>query len=207
MVDHIPVFFAVTIIVLLIIEIALAHFLLLRSQKAAQVGARTAITLPPAIAAVPTINEPTTPNGGQMIPCFSNVGADNCVTPAGSPWTCTGSACNNLDNLVMDRILFDMQRVESRIEREDVTLTYTYRRLGDANGPFMPEVTVQVAQQAYEFALIQLGPSRKDAESHPFMVNFIGDTVDHDPTVYAGVVASAFGEGLNSDPMNPGINP
>ncbi|MGD1923457.1 MAG: TadE/TadG family type IV pilus assembly protein [Paracoccaceae bacterium] len=205
-VDHIPVFFAVTIIVLVIIEIALAHFLLLRAQKAAAVGARMAITLPPAIADVPTINEPITPNGGLRVPCFSNVGPANCVDPGG-PWTCTGDACSNLGGLVMDRIVSEIQRIDFRVTSDAVTLTYTNRQLGNANGPFMPEISVRLAPQAYEFTLIQLGPSQEQADPHPFMVNFVGDTVANDPTVYDGVVASAFGEGLDIDPLNPGINP
>ena len=81
-IDHIPVFFALTIIVLFIIEIGLAQFLHLRAHKAVQLGARTAASLPAAIASVPTRNELLNESGGQNIPCYSSTGTDNCTIPS-----------------------------------------------------------------------------------------------------------------------------
>ena len=200
-VDHIPVFFALTIIVLVIIEIGLAHFMQLRAQKAVQLGARVAMALPPAIDAVPARNVPINPTGGQNIPCFSNVGPDNCVDPG--DFQCRGTGCNGNGGLTMALIVQEMQRVEPNIRTSDVTLTYRYRRLGNAGGPYIPEIIVNIGDRSYDFAILTLGPSQKKATNHPYMVNFVGDTEVQDATVYGGVGASSFGESLFSSATPP----
>lgn len=195
-VDHIPVFFAVTIIVLIIIELGIAHFLQLRAQKAVQLGARIAMTLPPAIDAVPRTNVPINPTGSQNIPCFSNTGSDNCVDPG--TFQCLGTGCNGNGGLTMALIVQEMQRVEPSIRVNDVRLTYQYRRLGNAGGPYQPEITVNIGERSYDFAVLSLGPGQKQSNPQPYMVNFVGDTEPHAATIYSGVSASVFGESLFS---------
>ncbi|MEL7152595.1 MAG: hypothetical protein AAFN51_02095 [Pseudomonadota bacterium] len=203
-VDHIPVFFAVTIIVLITMELGIAHFLQLRAQKAVQLGARIAISLPPAIDAVPRFNEPVNPTGGQNIPCFSTTGPENCVNPG--TFQCRGTGCSGNGGLTMARIVQEMQRVEPSIQTEDVTLTYVYRSLGNAGGPYTPEIVVNIGERSYDFAILSLGPGQEQVDPHPYMVNFVGDLQTHGATsfgsgidetvLYSGIVASAFGESL-----------
>ncbi len=200
-VDHIPVFFALTIIVLIIIELGIAHFMQLRAQKAVQLGARIAMALPPAIDAVPRRNTPVNPTGGQNIPCFSNVGPDNCVDPG--DFQCRGSGCSGNGGLTMALIVQEMQRDEPSIRTSEVTLTYRYHRLGNAGGPYIPEIVVNIGDRSYDFAILTLGPSQTKSGNHPFMVNFIGDTELDEATVYGGVAASAFGESLFSSATAP----
>lgn len=200
-IDYIPVFIALTILVLLIIEIGIAHFLLLRSQKAAQLGARVAATLPAAAAGVPTTNVPAGGGtGGFNVPCYNAAGGgiadDNCTDPGG-PWTCTGTVC---DSGVMDVIVRDMQRTSPEISADDVTLTYVYRRLGYAGGPFVPEINVSIRKFQYDFALLSLGDGKpEDLDSGSGSVAHFelqADFVEHDATVYSAVSASAFGENM-----------
>lgn len=200
-VDHIPVFFALTIIVLIIIELGIAHFLQLRAQKAVQLGARIAQSLPPAMDAVPRTNVPINPTGGQNIPCFSNVGPDNCVDPG--TFQCLGTGCDGNGGLTMALIVQEMQRVEPSISTNDVTLTYQYMRLGNAGGPYIPQIIVRIGERSYDFAILTLGPSQQQPDPHPYMVNFVGDTEPHEATIYSGIAAAAFGESLFSSATNP----
>lgn len=196
-IDHIPVFFALTVIVLFIVEVGVAHFLLIRAQKAVQLGARMAINLPPAMTGVPTRNVGTTPSGGSHIPCYAGSGVTNCVDPGG-PWQCKGSACGAFSGTVMALIVQEMQRVDASIDIEEVTLTYIYRGLGNADGPFIPEINVALDQRSYDFALLRLGEGQTQDEPKGVLVNFVADTIDDPATLYSGVSASMFGENLET---------
>lgn len=202
-VDHIPVFFVVTIITMVIMELGIAHFLQLRAQKAVQLGARIAVTMPPAAPGVPTTNDPAEPEFSLSFPCFSNVGADNCEAPSQTVWQCTGSACTGNGGVSIARIVNDMRRVDPSITLEDVTVTYIYRRLGNAGGPFIPQVNVNIGDRTYDFAILTLGGSSRQSNPSPSMVDFVADFETHEPTIYSGVSANAFGESL-SDPATGG---
>lgn len=192
-IDHIPVFFALMIIVLFIIEVGIAHFLLIRSQKAVQLGARIAATLPPAMSAVPTRNVGRNPSGGAHIPCYSGAGPSNCNDPGG-PWQCRGSTCDAFSGTVIALIVQEMQRVDASIVPEDVTLTYIYRELGNADGPFMPEINVALDEREYDFALLGLGRGETQDKSKGVLVDFVADTTVDPATLYSGVSASMIGE-------------
>lgn len=195
-IDYIPVFIALTILVLLIVEIGIAHFLLLRSQKSAQLGARIAVTLPAAVPGVPTINQPSSTNTGANVPCYSAIGPDNCIdpTPTGaSGWECTGDAC---DASVMEVIVQEMQRTSPSITAEDVTIKYIYRRLGYAGGPFVPEVNVSIGKFEYDFALLSLGDGEREENGVYSRPDYV-ELVDDGAKVYSDVSASAFGESMN----------
>lgn len=214
-IDHIPVFFALTLMVLFIIEIGIAHFLMIRAQKAVELGARAAATLPPAHDGVPLQNVASVdlPGIDRFVPCFNPDGPPhNCEPPVSAScpiageicWSCTGvtgpDACDN--TAVVDRVVSEMQRVEGGVGPEDVTLTYIYRMLGTADGPFVPEIAVSMAPLNYDLALITLGPGKKDNPADG-LIDFQADIKDHDPTqigvrsdvsaVYDGIAASAIG--------------
>ena len=207
-VDHIPVFFAVTLIVLIMIELGIAHFLQLRAQKAVQLGARVAVSLPPAHADVPTINVPTSEIDGLNVPCYTTLptilNGGNCVDPGN--FQCRGTGCTGNDGVTIARIVQEMQRVEPSIDIDDVTITYVYRSLGNAGGPYRPEIVVNIGQRSYDFALLSLGPGVRTDNPAPFTKNIVADTVAHGPTtygtavdeavIYSGIVASAISEGL-----------
>lgn len=202
-VDHIPVFFAVTIIVMVIMELGIAHFLQLRAQKAVQLGARIAATMPAAAPGVPTINEKADPQVGRGFPCFSSVGPNNCVTPDPLIWQCTGIAeCTGNGGVTMVRIVNDMRRVEPSIREDEVTITYVYRSLGNAGGPFIPQINVSIGQRSYDFAILSLGASQKQDNPSPYMVDFVADFETHEATIYSGVSANAFGERMGNTPTS-----
>ena len=179
-VDQLPVLFLLIIIVLMIFEIGLAYFMNLGTAKAAQLGARVAVTLPPAHPDVPGINLPVQGRARSGDTCFQPSGADACADPGG-PWACDGTALGTCDVATFARITAEMRRTYPRLADEDVVVTYTYRRLGTVEGPFVPEVNVAVRSQTFPFLTLILS-------------DMTGWLAEKDPTTYAGVSASAFGE-------------
>lgn len=182
-VDQLPVLFLTMIIVLLIFEIGLAYFLNLGTAKAAQLGARVAVTLPAAHPDVPTLNAPRSGDVEAGAWCVQPDGSDACVDPGG-PWVCDGASLGGCDALVFERIVADMRRSYPRLAPEDVVVTYSYRRLGIVGGDFVPEVRVTVRAQSYAFLTIVLS-------------EVAGALAEKDPVVFAGASASAFGEHMN----------
>ena len=152
------------------------------------------MTLPPAVDGVPAFNQPINPTGGQNIPCFSAVGPDNCVDPGA--YQCRGSGCTGNGGATMDLIVQEMQRVEPSIREAEVTLTYIYRSLGNAGGPYTPEIVVNIGQRSYDLAILALGDGKSPDGEGGFNRNFVANTVAHEATIYSGVAASAFGESL-----------
>lgn len=206
-IDHIPVFLVVTIIVMVIMELGIAHFLQLRAQKAVQLGARIAVTMPPAAPGVPTTNEKVDEQIGREFPCFSNVGQVNCEAPDQVAWQCTGSGCTGNGGISMARIVNDMRRVDPSITLEEVTVTYIYRGLGNAGGAFIPQVNVSIGNRTYDLAILTLGGGQKQANPKPYMVDFVADFETHEATIYSGVTANAFGESLSDPvPSTNGVN-
>lgn len=204
-VDHIPVFFAVTIIVMIIMELGIAHFMQLRTQKAVQLGARIAATMPAAAPGVPTVNEKADPEISRGLPCFNNKGDNNCAPPSQIVWRCTGLAeCTGNDSVTMARIVNDMRRVDPTIHESEVTVTYVYRALGNAGGPFVPQINVSIADRTYDFALLSLGGSQKQANPSSYLVNFAADFQTHEAILYAGISANAFGERM-TNPVPDGL--
>lgn len=207
-VDHIPVFFVVTIIVMVIMELGIAHFLQLRAQKAVQLGARIAATMPAAAPGVPTINEKVDPAIGRGFPCFSSVGTNNCVILDQRVWQCTGMAeCTGNGGVTMARIVNDMRRVDPSIQESEVRVTYVDHTLGNAGGPFIPQINVSIGQRSYDFAILSLGGGQRQDNPSPYMVNFVADFETHEATLYSGVTANAFGERMNDTPSGgSGVN-
>lgn len=205
-VDFVPVFFGLIIIVLVIFEIGIAYFLSLRSYKAAQLGARLATVIPAIHADVPAENQRSTENGLLGLPCFNPAGENRCTTPTGSPWICNGGSFDSgkCDQNLFMQVVRDMQRTMPDLGPEEVTITYVYRqRLGVTGGPFVPEVNVRIIPQNYRFVIFRLGSSYCRRYSSEFDengqrdVNFeicAEDLARNPGTRYGGVSASAFGE-------------
>ena len=78
----------------------------------------------------------------------------------------------------MALIVQEMQRVDASIDIEEVTLTYRYHGLGNADGPFIPEINVALDERSYDFALLRLGEGQTQDEPKGVLVNFVADTID-----------------------------
>lgn len=179
-VDHLPVLFLIIMLVLMIFEIGFAYFLNLGTAKAAQLGARIAVVLPPIHPDVPALNQPTTGAARSGDTCFQPSGVDACADPGG-PWVCEGAALGDCDAATFARITADMRRTYPRLEEQDVVIAYAYRRLGFVDGPFVPEVNVTVRSQSYSFLTLLLS-------------DVTGALAEKDAVGFAGASASAFGE-------------
>lgn len=185
-VDTLPVFFAVMLIVLLILEIGISYYLSLGAHKAAQLGARIASTVESVHSSVPEVNQVNYFHGRQGDFCFQPAGQDACTDPGG-PWVCDGAALDGACNqAVFEQIITDMRRTYPRLNSSDVAISYAYRRLGIVGGPFVPEINVTVATQSYQFVTLVLGP-------------VVGSLREDSPTQIGSVTASSFGEDLQSD--------
>ncbi len=179
-VDQLPVMFLTLILVMLIFEIGLAYFLNLGTAKAAQLGARVAVTLPALHPEVPQLNAPGSSDVENGAWCYQPDGTDACQDPGG-PWVCDGASLGSCDAMGFARIVADMRRSYPRLEPKDVVVTYAYRRLGVIGGEFVPEVTVTVRAQSYAFLTLMLSET-------------IGAFSKKGPVTFAGASSSAFGE-------------
>lgn len=189
-VDFIPVFFALIIVVLVVFEIGIAYFLSLRAYKAAQLGARAATVVPAVHPAVPISNVRTNPTGLLGIPCLdprTNPASSRCVDPGG-PWICDGANLGDqgCDEDGFNLIVQNMRRTFPDLEPEEVTVSYIDRGLGETGGTFVPEVNVRILPQAYRFLIFRLGPDHRGTSSEQL--------VSSPATRYGGVSASAFSE-------------
>lgn len=182
-VDQIPVLFFLIIIVLLIFEIGLAYFMELGTAKAAQLGARIAVVMPPAHPDVPATNEANPSAGNDGDSCYQPSGMDACTDPGG-PWVCDGANLGVCDSGVFSRIVADMRRTYPRLSPGDVVVTYAYRRLGIVGGSFVPEVNVMVRSQSFAFLTLILS-------------DVAGVLAEKGPITFAGATASAFGEDMS----------
>lgn len=179
-VDQLPVLFLTLILVLLIFEIGLAYFLNLGTAKAAQLGARVAVTLPALHPDVPQLNAPASNAVENGAWCAQPDGTDACADPGG-PWVCDGASLGACDSRNFARIVADMQRSYPRLAPEDVVVSYAYRRLGIVGGDFVPEVRVTVRAQSYAFLTLILS-------------DVTGALSEKGPIAFAGASSSAFGE-------------
>jgi hypothetical protein len=165
---------------LLIFEIGLAYFLNLGTAKAAQLGARVAVTLPALHPDVPELNAPSSSEVENGAWCYQPDGNDACDDPGG-PWVCDGASLGACDSIGFARIIADMRRSYPRLAPEDVVVTYFYRRLGVVGGEFVPEVRITVRAQSYAFLTLTLS-------------DVMGGLSEKGPIAFAGASSSAFGE-------------
>lgn len=196
-VDFIPVFFAMIVLVLFVFEIGIAYFLSLRAYKAAQLGARAAVVMQAIHTDVPIRNGRIKPVGMLGEPCFNPNGPDRCFGSAGpgGPWVCDGSSLTGFcDSVQFRQIVNDMRRTFPDLGDDEVRITYIYRGLGETGGPFVPEVNVQIQPQAYQFLVLATLGGGGRSDSNP-------------ATRYGGVSASAFGESTDGLNISVGVAP
>lgn len=202
-IDFVPVFFALVIIVLLIFEIGMAYFMSIRTQKAAQLGARMAATLPPVQNAVPEFNVRSNSLGRLGEPCYNPNGASRCVNPGG-PWICDGASLSNCDGGIFNLIVAEMRRSHPTLDYRSVRVSYIYRELGDAGGRFIPEIVVSVDPQAYEFVVFQLATYQRSYDGATGASSAGPYDIQTDPgRIYSGISASAYGEDMSFAPTLP----
>ena len=184
-IDFIPAFFAVMIIVLTIFEIGIAYYLTLGAHKAAQLGARLAVTLPPVHSSVPARNTLAFQNGQLGDPCTTPGFASACLDPGG-PWECNGALLSGqCDNATFQRVVSEMRRTYPRLTSDSVSIAYIDRGLGEAGGPFVPEIQVSIDQHSYQFVTLTLG-------------TLMGALQESGPSTLSRITASAFGENLGT---------
>ena len=136
------------IAVLVVIEICIAFYIVLSSQKAAKFGARYAISESPIHTGVPKSNKHD-PSVGKFFSCFQSSGESPCIDPGG-PWICDGQTYKSDANCVDSRfeaLVNAMKVVYPSLPTDNVSIQYSYIQLGYANGPFMPHVQVKVSSR------------------------------------------------------------
>ncbi len=128
-------------------QIALAYHFALTAQKAVQLGARIAAVRDPVSVAMPRENTLDTSSGFEIgDPC----GLGACVDPGG-PWTCTGAEAGSgqCDAAAFAEIYSEVGRVAYLLQPGDLTVRYSYGRLGFAGGPFTPIVEVIIEERPF----------------------------------------------------------
>lgn len=203
-VDFVVMFVPVILIFVAVLEVGVSFYALVASQKAASVGARLAITRAPIHADVPLTNVVDASVAQLGDACYQPDGTFACIDPGG-PWVCDGDTVASdpaCDTTAFDGLLNEMSRVYplasgGALDRSLVDVTYTYRALGFANGPFAPEVTVTIESRNSPFQLFSLVALLNDA----FFAreeDFEGFAGGAGSVVLKAVSASAFGEDLDS---------
>lgn len=139
--EFVVVFGPAFILLMFVVEVAIAYFFIESLEKAAVQGARLAAVAAPAATGLPTRN-PLSRSGAPGQPCSAD--SAPCVAPSGSVWRCEGGTVG-CDGASFTLILSEMQRFVAALEPEHVTIVYTYDGLGYAGGPFVPIVSVEIA--------------------------------------------------------------
>lgn len=128
-------------------QIALAYHFALTAQKAVELGARIAAVRDAAHRGMPSTNALDAASG--MVngdPC----GLGACVDPGG-PWTCSGADVGGVDcdAAAFNEIFAEVGRIAYLLEPADLTVRYSYGRLGFAGGPFTPIVEVIIEERPF----------------------------------------------------------
>ncbi|MEM7236910.1 MAG: TadE/TadG family type IV pilus assembly protein [Pseudomonadota bacterium] len=194
--DVAVIFFPLMMLILAIFEIAISFYVIVSSQKAAQLGARVAVTRHPVHVNVPTENVVDVLNGEFGDACYQSDGRSACIAPNDAPWLCDGSG-NSLgagcDAARFMNIVGEMRRVYPSLKAEHVSIQYNYALLGYAGGPFVPHVTVRIDRRPSPFQIF----SASDAGG--VVSNFDGASNSSDGRIFLRpVAASAFGEDLST---------
>ncbi|MEO1477793.1 MAG: hypothetical protein AAFV01_04375 [Bacteroidota bacterium] len=160
-IETLVVFAPIMAMVFTNIELAMSYYSIVSAQKASQFAARIAATQDPIYigGAMPMLNAVNTVDGfGPRDACFQDPGPDACLDPGG-PFICQGSDVTvtvgppltaissdpNCAGTGWAALLVEVQRFYPSVNVRDLTVTYIYRRLGYADGPFQPEIQVTVA--------------------------------------------------------------
>ncbi|MEM1344002.1 MAG: TadE family protein [Pseudomonadota bacterium] len=143
-------------LVLLVCEIGIAFHIASSSQKAAQLAARLAAVREPVHDGV-WIRNRLDPLSGWRAgdACYQDSSyGDACIDP-GIDWVCDGSALTaQCDVADFNRIVDELRRTYPTVNSQDITITYVYRKLGVAEGLFVPEVAVTIAKRPMPISLL-----------------------------------------------------
>lgn len=196
-IDVAVIFFPLLMLVLAIFEIAISFYVILASQKAAQLGARIAVTRHPVHVDVPLTNQVDILNGEFGDACYQSDGRNACKDPVGAPWVCNAAGNSLSSGCRSDRfmnIIGEMRRVYPSLKASDVSIQYSYALLGYAGGPFVPHVTVIINRRPSPIQIF----SASDAGGG-FVSAWDGANNNPDGRIFLRpVAASAFGEDLST---------
>ena len=191
--EFIVVLLPLMAIVMAVLEVAVASYMILSSQKAAQMGARMIASRDPVYIGsdMPTENDVDIRYGQFGDACFQADGLDACKDPGG-PFVCTWNTDISSGECSADNfstLIEEMRRVYPALDPEKVVVSYAYERLGYAGGPFVPHITVTILPHRSPFGIVLsgwdlIGSSESNDESGSVMLR--------------GVAASSFGEDLSS---------
>ena len=194
------VFFPLIMLILAIFEMAVSFYVILASQKAAQLGARFAVTRTPIHEDVPKTNQIAIINGEFGDACYQSDGRHACKTPEPARWTCApvgNSLPDECDTADFMSVIGEMRRVYPSLKAQDVIIQYDYALLGYAGGPFVPHVTVFIKRRPSPIQVF----SATDAIPGSVVLNWDGASNDEGKTgtmFLRAVAASAFGEDLDT---------
>ncbi len=153
--DFVVVFLPVMLFVLTICELAIAFHFTASAQKSAQLGARLAAAQAPVHRDVWPTNRLDPANGAPGDACYQPTG-DACVDP-GVSWVCDGAALDaRCDAQAFVDLVSEVRRLYPAVVPSDVRISYVYRRLGVAGGPFVPEVAVSIRERAMPVEFLSL---------------------------------------------------
>lgn len=135
-------------------QIALAYHFALSAQKAVELGARIAAVRDPVHTALPVVNEenPLAPRDGRSaFIAGDSCALDACAAPAGGPWSCSGADLDSpdCDAAAFQEIFAEVSRIAYFLEPSDLTVTYSYARLGFVGGPFIPIIEVTIEERPF----------------------------------------------------------
>lgn len=154
-IDFVTVFPAVFLFFLMVVEIGLAFHFTSTAQKAAQLGARLAVVQDPVHTGVWETNRFDADLGRAGDACYQITG-DICLDPGGT-WVCDGAAMDDdCDGARFAVIAAELRRLSPRLAESDISIAYTYRQLGVAGGPFVPEVAVTIRARPMPVNILSL---------------------------------------------------
>lgn len=149
--EFVVIFGGFIAIVFFVMEVTLYLFFMATLEKAAESGARVAVTSRPVVNFARTIEVAP---GAHFGDSCSQGGGGACVPFSSTPLTCTGEACQPASSF--DRILNHMRGFNARIQPENVTIAYADVGIGFAGGPTVPMVTVTVHDVPFQTGILGL---------------------------------------------------
>lgn len=148
-VEYVVLFLPLIALVFTSFQIALAFHFALTAQKAVENGARVAAVRDPVYRReyLPTTNVPAA-GARTGDACALN---NNCVAPSGGPWVCTNADLNQpqCDANAFKEVFDEVAAVAYLLNPDNLVVAYDYYELGFANGPFVPLVTVTIAERPF----------------------------------------------------------
>jgi Flp pilus assembly protein TadG len=149
-IEFIVVFIGFVAVMTFVIELSIYMFFTQSIEKAAEAGVRAAIVSRPVHNQLATVNQPDQGERGDAC-SLNNSNCDDFRTRR-----CGRPGMNNCSTTRFNRILAHMQGYNAAIQRQNVTITYTYAGIGFAGGPTVPMVTVTVENMRFQTGILGL---------------------------------------------------